>query len=299
MVFREEKGRADPEGNGFPVKESAVGNGSFDAMADGVAEVQKSSRARGFLFILFNDAGLDGDIARDEFGRDVLIEWIEGFEISQHRFVPDGGVLDDFGEAFAEFSPGKSEKGIGVDENKSRLMEHADEVFSFGCIYSGFAANRRVNLGHDGGGNLNEGDASIENGSDKASQITGDSSTEGDDKGSPIVSGLNEVAAESFGFGKGFGCFAGWKFMRGCFVPGLSQGSFHGGQIMRGHIGIGDDGGFSFEAGSLNAGSGFGEEPGIHQNVVGAVSQIDVNGVHECRRRCQVEVSGLSKTEIG
>ena len=55
--FREEDGSAEPEGNGLAVKHLAVGNGGFDAVADGVAEVQQGAFAGAFLLIGLDDAG--------------------------------------------------------------------------------------------------------------------------------------------------------------------------------------------------------------------------------------------------
>ena len=75
----------------------------------------KLSRARVpevSLFVLLDDAGLDGDVAGDEIGGDVAVAGVEGGEFVEHRGVADGGVLDDLGEALAEFAVGQGARGF-------------------------------------------------------------------------------------------------------------------------------------------------------------------------------------------
>ena len=44
---------------------SAVAGGGFDGVAEGVAEVEEGAEAFGFVFVGFDDAGFDGDVAAD------------------------------------------------------------------------------------------------------------------------------------------------------------------------------------------------------------------------------------------
>ena len=128
------------------MEKGAIGDGGFNAVADGVAKVQECSYSGGFLFVFFDNAGFDRDVARDEFGGDVLVKWVEVFEVAEHVFIADGGVLDNFGKALAVFTARKGEEGVWVDEDEARLVKGADEVFSFGDIDAGFTSDSRVDL---------------------------------------------------------------------------------------------------------------------------------------------------------
>ena len=164
------------------MKEGAIRDRGLDAMANGVAEVKEGSRSGGFLFIFFDHAGFDGDVAGDQFGGNRLNQRIERFEVGKHRFIANGGVFDDFGEAFPEFATRKGEEGLRVDEDQPGLVKSANEVFPLGCIDTGFPSDSRVDLRDDGGGDLDEGDAAIENGGDKARKISGNTPAKGHDE---------------------------------------------------------------------------------------------------------------------
>ena len=86
------------------MKKGSVWNGGFDPVADGVAEVEEGTNAGGFLFVLFDNTGFDGHVAGDEFGGDVLIERVEGFEVREHGLIADGSMFDHFGKALTEFA---------------------------------------------------------------------------------------------------------------------------------------------------------------------------------------------------
>ena len=137
-LFGEEEGGAGSEGDGFSVEELAIRNGGLDGVADGVAEVEEGTGAGGFLFVFFDDAGLDRDVAGDEFGGDVLIVGVEGFELVEHRGISNCGMFDDFGEAFTEFSGSESGESFWIGEDEAGLVEGTDEVFAFGSIDPGF-----------------------------------------------------------------------------------------------------------------------------------------------------------------
>ena len=92
-------------------------------MADGVAEVKKGPGAGSFLFVFFNHAGFDRDVARDKFRGDVLVERVVCFEVGQHGLVSNCGVFDHFGEALAEFATGKGEESFWVGENEAWLVK--------------------------------------------------------------------------------------------------------------------------------------------------------------------------------
>ncbi len=90
-------------------------------------------------------------------------------------------------------------KSFRIDKDESRLVECTEKVFSFGDVDPGFPAHRRIDLGDDGGGDLNEGNSAIEDGCDEPCEIADDSSAEGDDEGAPVVAGADHLATEGLG----------------------------------------------------------------------------------------------------
>ena len=180
VFLGEEEGGPDAEGNRFAVKKFAIGKGGLDGVADGVAEVEEGAGAGGFPFVLFDNAGLDGEVAEKEVGGRRELLGIELGEVVEHGGVADGGVLDDFGKAFAVFARGKGSESGGVDEHEGRLVETTEEVFSFGGVDAGFASDGRVHLRDDSGGDLDDRDAAVVDGSDEAGKVPGDAASEGD-----------------------------------------------------------------------------------------------------------------------
>ncbi len=66
--FGKEEGGPHAERDGFAVQEFAVGNGGLDGVTDGVPEVKQGPGAGGLLFVLLDDACLDGDVVGEESG---------------------------------------------------------------------------------------------------------------------------------------------------------------------------------------------------------------------------------------
>jgi hypothetical protein len=125
--------------------------------------------------------------------------WIDIFEFGHHVDIADGGVLDDLGKAFPEFTGGESEERFRIDDDEPWLMETTDEVFSFGRVDACFTSDCRVDLGDDGGGDLHKGNAAIEDRSDESGKIADDATTESDDEGRAIVAVFDERPAERSG----------------------------------------------------------------------------------------------------
>ena len=67
------------------MEQLAVGHGRLDAVADGVAEVEQRADAAGFVFVGFDDAGLDGDVAGDQLGGHLAAGGIQRGEFVEHR----------------------------------------------------------------------------------------------------------------------------------------------------------------------------------------------------------------------
>jgi len=89
-------------------------------------------------------------------------------------------VLDGLSVALAVLASRQGVEGEGINNDETRLVKGADEIFPFRGVDAGFSSSRAVDLGHDGGGDLNKGNTAEENSSNKASKITDDTATQGD-----------------------------------------------------------------------------------------------------------------------
>ena len=116
-------GSEDAEADGFAVEQVTVTGGVFDAVADGVTEIEKGAETEGFVFVLADDAGFDGDVGADDVGESFAIRALEGGEFLKKGGVADDGVFDDFGEAFVKGAFGQGVEGVGIGENGEWLMK--------------------------------------------------------------------------------------------------------------------------------------------------------------------------------
>jgi hypothetical protein len=205
-----ESGAHHAPGNGFAMLEFLVAGDGFKGVGEGVAVVENFAEA-GFAFVLADDTGFNFDGAADDVFEAAVIAGENArkiyFQEGKELGISDDAVLDDFGEASAEFALGKRGEKFGIDENQAGRIKGADEVFAFRKIDTGFAADGAVDLGDDGGGNLDEGDPAKVRGGDKADNIADDAATNGDEEGFAVGAGANEFAGEGFDRAEIFGGF--------------------------------------------------------------------------------------------
>jgi hypothetical protein len=150
----EESGGDHAPGDGFAVLVAAVPGCAFEGMGESVAEIEDFAEA-GFAFIAADDAGFDLDIARDELAECRAIAPQNPFHVSfeqcEHRGVGNDGVLDDFGEATAEFAVRESAQQFRIGEHETGRIKGADEVLPFRQIHASFPADRAVHLCNERG----------------------------------------------------------------------------------------------------------------------------------------------------
>ena len=155
----------------------AVGHGCLDAVADGVSEVEQRPDIACLVLVGFHHAGLDGDVACDQIGRNLAATGVQGREIVEHRRIANHRMFDRFGESLAKLAVRQRAECFRIDENQTRLMKDADEVFTFAHIHTGFAADRGIDLSNDGRRYLNKWNAPIKNGGNEARQVTNHTTT--------------------------------------------------------------------------------------------------------------------------
>ena len=272
---------AEAEGDGFAVEVAAVAGGGFDGVAEGVAEVEEGAEAFGFVFVRFDDAGFDGDVAADE-GGEVAATLGDGVDEGEHVGIANGGVFDDFGEAFVPLGFGEGIEGAGIGEDEGGLVEGTDHVFGGGEVDAGFAADGAVDLGKDGGGDLDVGDAALVDGGAEAAEVADDAAAEGDEEAFAVETGACHVAEDGFCGVEGFGGFAGGDGDEGGFDAGDAEAGEGVGGVEGGDVGVGDEGGAIFAGEEVGgAGAEFVEEAGADEDVVAAGVEIDADALGE------------------
>ena len=107
------------------------------------------------------------------------------------------------------WSAGEGGEGVGVDDDAVGGVEGADEVFAGGQINSDFAADAAVDLGEQGGGDLDEGDAAGVGGGDEADEVADTASAEGDEGFAAFGAPGGEPVVDAAGDLKGFAFLAG------------------------------------------------------------------------------------------
>jgi hypothetical protein len=102
----------------------------------------------------------------------------------QHLPNPDARThLDHLGHAVAEFALRQRLQVRGVDKDKRRLVEGADEILALWRVDGRLAADGAVDHGEQRRGHLHVAHAAHERGSDEAAEVADDAAAEGDDDG--------------------------------------------------------------------------------------------------------------------
>ena len=234
---REATSGDEAEADGFAVEEASVAGGIFDSVADCVAEIEKRAEAFGFEFILGDDGGFDGDISGDERG-----DVVEVGGSLEHLGIADGGVLDDFGEAFVKLARWQGAERVGIGNDVARLMEGPDEIFAAGGVDAGLAADGTIDLGDDGGGNLNAGNAAVVNGGSESREVANHAAAESHEHGGSVEPHRDHGVADFRGLLEGFGGLSSGDRDADGFEPCLTKRGFDGLGVEGTNIRIGDKG---------------------------------------------------------
>ncbi len=206
------KGCNAAPGDSFAVQELFVAGGRLDGVAEGMAEVEDHAEV-GLFFIFVDDVGLDLDAVGDDAGEDGGVAGFGGvlmlFEVGEEFGRADDAGFDGFVEAGDEFGFGKRGEEVDVGEDGARVVKGADEVFAGGEVDAGFAADGGVDLGEEGGGDLDVGDAAHVDGGEEAGDVADDAASEGEQEGVAVGAVLGELLGEGFDGGEAFVFFAG------------------------------------------------------------------------------------------
>ena len=100
--------------------------------------------------------------------------------------VPDKPGLDDLRQTVQALPGGEGGQKLRVDDHQAGLMEGPQEVFAFGEIDGGFAADAGVHHGEQRGGHLHQGNAPHVNRGQKARDIPHHPAPQRDEAGAPV-----------------------------------------------------------------------------------------------------------------
>jgi len=185
--------------DGFAVQQDFVFRDLFNGVADSMTEVEDHAQAvLAFVFVYYR--GFHADGCGDHFFKRLRVTSEDVVSMIFHEAhegsIPDDSGLDAFHEASAEFAIGKGAENADVSENCSGMMKAANEVFAFGKIDAGLAADRRVDLGEEGCGDLQVADAAHEDGGNEAADVTDDAAAECDEERSAIAAGADHLTKD-------------------------------------------------------------------------------------------------------
>ena len=88
-------------------------------------------------------------------------------------------------------------------------MEASDEILAGGEIGAGFAADRGVDLGEQGGGDLNVVDAAHVDGGEEAGEVADDAAAESDEDGGAVGARFSQFRGEAFDLREALEALAG------------------------------------------------------------------------------------------
>jgi hypothetical protein len=149
------------------VQPLAVAQSGLDRVAEGVAEIEDGAQP-GLALVAADHARLDLAGTGHRVRERARIARKQRRQRALHRIqvgrVGDRAMLDHFGEPRGELALRQRRQAADVGKHQPRLVEGADHVLAQRMVDAGLAADRRVHLGQQRGGHLDEVDAPLVDG---------------------------------------------------------------------------------------------------------------------------------------
>ena len=175
------RGQHSPS-HGFTVKKAAIIGGGFEAVADGMAEIQGFTRA-GVALVLGNDFRFLAHAARDHpFQRGGILAqqaFQPPFDKTENAGIADDAVFDHFEKPGAILARRKRAQRLRIGQHHLRLVKRANQIFPLGQIDAGFAANRAIHLRDQCGGNVHDADAAQITSGDETGDVSHHAAADG------------------------------------------------------------------------------------------------------------------------
>mmetsp|Transcript_7970 Transcript_7970/g.24508 ORF Transcript_7970/g.24508 Transcript_7970/m.24508 type:complete len:634 (+) Transcript_7970:255-2156(+) len=165
------------DGDGLAVGEAAEGAGAVGDGLDGVGELVAVDEDDGLPLLLGVDVddlaleldGAAGDLLEKVRVGDGSLVLVEGLE--EDLGVLAEGVLDDLAEAVGEEPVLEGLEDVGIDDDLERRVVAPDEVLAVWRVDRLLVGDGGVDLGEEGGREVDEADAAVEGRGDEAAEV--------------------------------------------------------------------------------------------------------------------------------
>ena len=131
-----------------------------------------------------------------------------GLEELEEPLVAERGHLDRLAQSGPELAFGERPQHGDVDHDGRRLVEGTDEVLAFGEVDAGLAADRRIDLGHEGRRDLDEPDAAEVDRGKEPGRIAERPATNRDERLGSLDAEGRKLAGRAFDHVEPFGSLA-------------------------------------------------------------------------------------------
>src|SRR6185369_4340516 len=190
------RGRDHSPRYSLSVKKATVRRLGFKSVADGVSEIENLAQAMfplvGGDYVRFQTHRVgDDSLQQLRITRENLAAIV--FEQTEQLGVADDSRLQRFIKACIVLTLRQGGENRGIDEHGLGLVECADKILASAKIDASLTADRRVDLGKDRRGNLDEIHTAHVEGREQAGNVPDDASTEGEDRGFSIGAKFHEL----------------------------------------------------------------------------------------------------------
>src|SRR5689334_6738016 len=150
------------------------------------------------------------------------------FEALEQLRFSDHTAFQGFIKTRPKLSLRKGRKQIRIDEHHPRLMKGADQILAGLQIDASLAADGRVNLGHNCGGNLDDIDSAHVNRGEKTGHISDNAPAQGDQHSVAIGTESDQLFRQCLDGCHSLVTLAVWHFnhLHLPAVPGKRRGQF-------------------------------------------------------------------------
>ena len=169
-------------------------------MAEGMAEVEQRPQVGGLALVGRHDARLGEAALLDGVGPLRRVPFEDGGGIGlapvEEGRIVDQPVFHHLGIACQQLAPGQGVEHLGVGQHQPRLVEGADHVLAVAGVDAGLAADRGIDLGEEGGRDLDEVDAAQQDRGGKAREVADDTAAQRHKRGLAVDAAVQQVAQQ-------------------------------------------------------------------------------------------------------
>src|SRR5690606_37131303 len=169
--------------NRFAMKPLSEPHAGFDSVTEGVAKIEYGPQA-GFALVAGHDVRLE--FTRPAYGVNDggLVQCAQGSNVLLAPGEEYGGddrpVFNALGQPRRDLARRQGFQVIDIDLDRNRLIKRADHVLAQWVVHARLAADRRIDLGQQGGGYLHEPDSTHIAGRGKSAHVSDDTAPQRD-----------------------------------------------------------------------------------------------------------------------